>query len=129
MSRGSVRHGRSKGYILVELLVTVVILAVGILYLIDSFRQSYHAAKKALAYQQASAIVQELQTRAYSGLVDIDGLRAGLVEINGVSYRWDVSELAVDHIRVGDEEIQVRMLTVAWSSASATGELECPFLW
>ena len=48
-----------RGYVLLELLVTVVIIAGGILFVVDSIRQSWELARRLLRTEQAAGIARE----------------------------------------------------------------------
>jgi type II secretory pathway pseudopilin PulG len=122
------RPKQQRGYLLVELLVSVVIVAAGVLFLVDSMRAPLDTSRRLLETDQALAIVTEVVDRLMVQDEDLSRLRKGSREVNQVTYKWEITELRP--VELGDlsDNTSLLSLTINWSR-NGEHSLRFPFLW
>lgn len=119
---------RQRGYVLIELLVTVVIIAGGILFVVDSIRQSSKVARRLIRVEQAAGVAQE----AFDALVANPGrfkdCSVGEKEVAGITYHWEVTTGDLLHLPCLTSPIRAMTVTVDWNDGRDYN-IELPFVW
>lgn len=120
--------GWEAGYVLAELLVTAVILSGGVLFLVDSMRQSLDVARRAQLTQQALVVGGDVGLRAIQEARKDGRPTAGRKVIGGTVYYWQIEE--VNPVHLGGSGLQVSLceIRVTWPESQKHG-VKLPFLW
>ena len=117
-----------KGYILVELLVSVVILSTGILFLIDSMRASFKVAQRMQATEQALAVATETFHQLTTDQEGSGLPQSGKKKVGDIIYKWEVREKHPLLLEGFASETKLLSLRVGWHDEKDYA-IELPFLW
>lgn len=122
------RTRRQQGYLLVELLVSVVIVAAGVLFLVESMRVPLEVSRQLLETDQALAIADEVMDRLLLRGDLIASLVDGSREVNGITYEWLISEVRPVESAELSSPLSLKSITVSWESKKRHS-IRFAFLW
>jgi type II secretory pathway pseudopilin PulG len=117
-----------KGYFLLELLVTAVILAGGILFIIDSIRTPYKVMRQSLATEQALALATDVFNHFIMDSASIVESKDNRLQIGNIEYKWKLQRVYSLPINRFSDEIWLYILKINWNDTREYS-IELPFLW
>ena len=119
---------RQDGYLLIEILVTTVILAGGILFLIDSIRSPLRVARQSLCTEQGFGLGAEIFHELMANPEKYDELNQGQRQIAGITYKWAFEEKQLVKIDPLPDEVWIVLIKISWHDKKEF-VMELPFLW
>jgi len=119
---------RQDGYLLIEILVTTVILAGGILFLIDSIQSPLRVARQSLCTEQGLSLGTEIFHELMANPEKYDELRQGQRQIAGITYEWEFEEIEPVNIDPLADEVWIVLIKISWHDKKDF-MMELPFLW
>ncbi len=120
-------QARGKGYLLIEAVASIAVIAIGLTVILRSFASSFRASKISQEYFTASSLLKdrmwELEEKARregGGIGDSDAIKGEKKEISNTTY-----ELNIDIKKIEDPYALANVKSVvSWDNGSRHGEME-----
>jgi len=112
-------HPSRSGFVLAEVLISIVILTVGILFVVDGFRAANSAAVRSIREHQATQLAKSIVEQHLYNWNKEKAESEGSIELAGIVYSWKIGDDAHSDELPGETRLELKHITVEWGNEPA----------